>query len=128
MARIITFFKNFAYFCSFLIVFQSCTVYYKTHVTLKEAHESQTKVRLRTLDNKTLKYRRIGFENNRYHSLFKHENELVKMGIKEDTIETIQIKDNNKSTILSIAIPVVIVGVVIGITAHAIDSMKIYGN
>ena len=128
MARINTCFKAFTYFCSFLLVFQSCTAYYKTHVTLKEAYESQNNVRIKTLDNKTIKYRRIGFENDKYHGLFKHENELVKMGIKEDAVETFQIKDNKTSTILSIAIPVAIVGDVIGITAHALDTMKIYGN
>jgi hypothetical protein len=98
-----TFFKSFAYFCSFLILFQSCTVYHKSNVTLKKAYESQKKVRIKTLDKKTLKYRHIGYENDQYLGYFKHGNKLVRIGIKEDMIKKIQIKNSKMSTILTAA-------------------------
>ena len=118
MTRINAYFKTFVYFCSLLILFQSCTVYYKSNVTLEEAYESQKKVRIKTMDKKTLKYRHIGFENDKYLGYFKHDNRIVRIGIKKEMIKTIQIKNNKMSTILSILTLVIIFAPAIYIEAQ----------
>ena len=52
-------FKAMALFFAILILFQSCTVYKSASVTLDEASKSNTKVRLKTFDNQSLKFDRI---------------------------------------------------------------------
>ncbi len=77
----------------------------------------QKKVRIKTLDKKTLKYRHIGYENDKYLGYFKHGNKLVRIGIKEDMIKKIQIKNNNLSAIITTSLlflltaPIIIIAI-----------------
>ena len=58
--------KVVALFLSVLILFQGCTVYKPTNVTLEEAVKADTKVRLKTKDHQTLKFKNIAVENGIY--------------------------------------------------------------
>ena len=97
------FLKPISYLIAFLILLQGCTVYKRTPVTLTEAVKANTKVKIKTLDNKTLKYRHIGFQNDKYLGYIKHGKELLRISIKEDMIKKIQLKDNTMSSILTIS-------------------------
>lgn len=116
-----------AWFLVIMMVFQSCTVYKSTPVTLGEAVKADTKVKIEKRNGEKLKYYRIvqGNDGKYYGDEIKnkmHNNFLI----NEDEIEKIQIKDKTTSTILTIGIPVLIVGLAIGGVALALDNMKIF--
>jgi hypothetical protein len=101
--------KVVALFFSVSILFQGCTVYKSVNVTLDQAVIANTKVRIKTNDNQTLKYKNVEAENGIYYGLMKYENSWVKTPINEDNIDKVQVKDKTLSTILTVAIPVVII-------------------
>ena len=57
-----------------------------------------------------MKYKNVEAENGIYYGLMKYENSWVKTPINEDNIDKVQVKDKTLSTVLSIAIPLVIIG------------------
>ena len=114
--------KVVALFFSVLILLQGCTVYKSANVSLDDAYKSQTKVKVKTNDNRTLKFKRIAFEDGSYYGInesykddpFEQYNkELIKTHIDVENIENIRIKNKTMSTILPFAIPVVLLGALI---------------
>ena len=105
--------KPISYLLTFLILLQGCTVYKTASVTLDEASKSNTKVRVKTFNNKSLKFDRIEVVNNKIHGINNVEMSITP--IEKDNIEKIQLKDKTMSTILSIAIPVVVIVGILGI-------------
>ena len=102
--------KVVAFFFSVLILFQGCTVYKSANVSLEEALKADTKVRLKTKDHQTLKFKNVEVENEIYYGLINFRNTWVKTQINEDNIEKLQVKDKTASTIITIGIPVLILG------------------
>ena len=114
--------KVVALFFSVLILVQGCTVYKSANVSLDDAYKSQTKVKVKTNDNRTLKFKIITFEDESYYGInesykddpFEQYNkELIKTHIDVENIENIRIKNKTMSTILPFAIPVVLLGALI---------------
>ena len=114
--------KVVALFFSVLILVQGCTVYKSANVSLDDAYKSQTKVKVKTNYNRTLKFKIITFEDESYYGInesykddpFEQYNkELIKTHIDVENIENIRIKNKTMSTILPFAIPVVLLGVLI---------------
>lgn len=106
-------------FFSTLILFQSCTVYKSANVTLDEAVKADTNVIVKTNDNRTLKFKRIAFEDGSYYGVnesykddpFVHYyKELTKTHIDVENVENIRIKNKTMSTIIPFAIPLVLLG------------------
>ena len=69
MKTINTQIKVIAFVLSVLILFQGCTVYKSTSVTLEEAVQEQRKVQITTVDNQTLKFKRIVKRNGEYYGV-----------------------------------------------------------
>ena len=113
MKTIKTYLKAVALFFSILIFFQGCTVYKSANVSLEQAVMSDTKVRIKTNDNQTLKFKKFGVENGDYYGLLNYKNAWVKTQINEGNIEKIQVKDKTASTILNIIVPLAILTTVI---------------
>ena len=114
--------KVIAQILSVLILLQGCTVYKSANVSLDDAYKSQTKVKVKTNDNRTLKFKRIAFEDGSYYGInesykddpFEQYNkELIKTHIDVENIENIRIKNKTMSTILPLATPVVVFGILI---------------
>ena len=103
--------KTVALFCATLIFFQGCTVYKSANVTLEEASKAEIQARVKTNDNQTLKFKRIGFENGRYYGVKKINGDIIKTRIDEQKVERVQLKDKTASTIIPIAVPVIIIGI-----------------
>jgi CHASE3 domain sensor protein len=106
-----------------VMVFQSCTVYKSTPITIDEASKANDKVRIYKRNGEKLKYYRIVQGNDgKYYGdqiINKMHNNFL---INEDEIEKIQIKDKSTSTILTIAIPVAIIGIAIGAVALTVQN------
>jgi len=116
--------KVVALFFSILILFQGCSVYKSASVTPDEASKSNTEVRVKTFDNKSLKFYRIEVENNKIHGIKIHNGERSITPIEKDNIEKIQLKDKTMSTFLSFTIAGVIAAGILGIiVADSLDNM-----
>ena len=111
--------KVVALFFSVLILFQGCTVYKSASVTLDEASKSNTKVRITTNDNQTIKYLNITKINQEYFGIKKVNGDLTKIPIQKEDIEIVRIKNKPMSTIVGALvflggfIVVVVTGVVL---------------
>ena len=112
--------KAIALFLSVLIIFQGCTVYKSANVTLDEASKSEIKVKVRTKTNETIKFKRIGFENGHYYGVQNIYGDMIKTKIDEKKVEKVQLKDKSLSAVLSIGIPLVLIGAVIVIVADGL--------
>ena len=110
-------FKSVALILSMLILFQGCTVYKSASVTLEHAVQNDSKVKVITKNNEKLKFMRIGIENGNYYGVKKSNGVILKTPLDQDSINIINEKDKTLSTILSIAIPVVIIGGALAILA-----------
>ena len=112
--------KVVALFFSVLILFQGCvTVYKSANVTLEEAVRADTKVRITTNDNQTMKYLNITKINQEYFGIKKVHGDLTKIPIQKEDIEIVRIKNKPMSTIVGALvflggfIVVVVTGVVL---------------
>ena len=103
--------KIVALFFSALILLQGCTVYKSANVTLEEASKAEIQARVKTNDNQTQKFKRIGFENGQYYGVKKINGDIIKTQINEQKIKRVQLKDKTASTIIPIAVPVIIIGI-----------------
>ena len=94
-------FKVVVFFFFVLILFQSCvTVYKSSNVTLEEAVKADTKVKITTNDNKTLKYLNITKINQEYFGIKKINGDLIKIPIQIENIEMVRLKNKPISMII----------------------------
>lgn len=112
--------KVVALIFSVVILFQSCVTVYKSgNVTLEEADRANTKVRISTNDNKTLKYLYITNINQEYFGIKRVHGDLIKISIQNEDIDLVRIKNKPMSVVLGTLIylggfiVVVVTGVVI---------------
>ena len=103
-------------FFSVLILLQGCTVYKSSSVSLEQAEQNQSKVKVITKNNEKLKFKSIGIENGNYYGVkISNEGVIENIPLDQDFINIINEKNKTLSTIISIAIPVVIIAGLFGI-------------
>jgi len=96
-----------------VMVFQSCTVYKSSPITLDEASKANDKVRIYKRNGDKVKYAKIVVLNDgNFYGVKKEKHLLNNILINQNDIDKIQLKDKTMSTILTVAIPVVIIGVI----------------
>ncbi len=83
-------------------MFQSCSIYRANTVSLEEASEQQTKVKVRTNGDENLKFKRIEYVDHKFYGLTKKKGEWVKVELKEDEIKSIRPKNKGLSTFMNI--------------------------
>lgn len=113
MKTLRTHLKKAAMILSALILFQGCTVYKSTPITMEQAVDKEQKVKILTKNNKKLKFNRIAVENGKYYGVRQVDGKTVKFLLDVDTVESIREKDKSLSTVLTVAIPVVIIAGII---------------
>ena len=103
--------KVVALFFSVLILLQGCTVQKSASVTLDEAYRTTGKARVKTNDNKTQTFVRIGVDDGEYYGVRKIKGNYVEIPLDEKDIQNVRLKNYTLSTILTIVgIPIVIGG------------------
>ncbi len=103
--------KVVALFFSVLILLQGCTVYKSASVTLDEAYRTTGKARVKTNDNITQTFIRIGVEDGEYYGVRKIKDKKVKFPLDEKDIQNVRLKNYTLSTILTIVgVPIVVGG------------------
>jgi len=120
--------KVVALFLSVLILFQGCTVYKSNSVSINEAVKADTKVRVVKKNGEKKKYIRVVEPNDGYFYGVKKVNGLVKhIPLKKEDIAKINLKDQKVSKLWTIATPLIIIGIAIGVFAIALDNAN-YGS
>ncbi|WP_242156854.1 hypothetical protein [Aestuariivivens sediminis] len=114
--------KLVAFFLATLMLIQGCTVYRTTPVTLEEASATNNKVKLKKIDNQTIKYKKIISINQEYFGVKKSKGDLINVPINKEDIKSIKIKNRYLSNLLSfLSVPVgVVVLISIIITIHVL--------
>jgi hypothetical protein len=107
-------FKLIALLLIMIILLQSCVAYKGQSVTLERASNSKNKVKIETKDNQTFKYDSVTLEDEKYYGNKKVDGKILKTELKKDVITNIRLEDKKKSKFLDTAIPIAIVGVVVG--------------
>ena len=119
MKTIKTHLRVVAFLFSAAILFQGCTVYKSVPITIEQATKEEQQVKILTKNNVKLKFKRIIVENEKLYGVRKVDGIDVNLVLDRNTIDTIRAKDKAMSVILSIGIPVIIVG---GLIATAASS------
>lgn len=103
------YFKSIALMLSLIIIFQSCRVYHSDSVSLTEAIKSEKRVKIKTANNKTLKFSKLSFEDGKYYGINFNQNsgKYQKILLNENEVQTIRLHNKPLSIILGIAIPIV---------------------
>jgi hypothetical protein len=113
-------FKSIALIVGVLIFFQGCTVYKSASVTLDEAYKSQTKVKVKTKDNRTYKFKKLEFKDGQYvgiNELYKddafniYNKQIIETQLDVSNVEMIKIKNKTMSTVLPFAIPIALLSI-----------------
>lgn len=96
-----------------IILFQSCRVYKSEHVSLETAVLEAKRVKIKTNDGETLKFKRIAKDSNQYFGLKKRKGALVKFPIAIEEVESVRLHNRTLSTILNVTAGVFVVGTVL---------------
>jgi hypothetical protein len=110
-------FKSVALILSMIILLQGCTAYKSVSISLEQAVQNESKVRVKTNSNEKLRFNRIGVENGNYYGVNKSNGLIFKTPLDQTVVKSINEKDKTVSTILSIGIPLIIIGGVVAIAA-----------
>lgn len=95
------------------MLFQSCTVYKSASVSLDEASKSNTKVKVVKTNGEKVKYSRIvALNDGQFYGVQKVNGLSNNIPIHQDNIVKLNLKNQESSTILSIGIPVLIIGII----------------
>lgn len=117
--------KIVAILISSMILLQGCTVYKSTTASLEDVSKSQIKAKVLTTDNQTLKFKRIDFIDGKYVGVIsddmKVNPEIEFMPLDKNNIQSIKVKDKTVSTILTVVIPIAVVGGVLVIIGSNVD-------
>ncbi len=134
--------KRIALLLIFLMTLQSCSVYYTKTVSVDEALLSDNKVKIITTSNDIYKFKKLQTEDDQIYGVAKKtsstakkfsneivsvdsDSKFVRISLEEITINEIHLKNKGASTAVSVAIPVVIVGVLVGIGVHSANNISI---
>ena len=107
------------------MLFQGCTAYKSSSVSLEEASISETKIKVKTNFKKTYHFQSIVFEDGSYYGINTFKGKIVKIKLREKDLEKVLIKSNQKSTIYTIAAPLILTGLVLLTTSHRFENRGI---
>ncbi len=127
---------------AFLMLLQSCTVYHSTPSTLEEAVSSADKVKIKSPDFEVYKFSNISYLDGNIYGLAKKKSSTAKALSNQITVKTsdqnnvrillteqnvlsYHLKNRTGSTLVTIAVPVVIVGALVGIGYVAADNVSV---
>jgi PBP1b-binding outer membrane lipoprotein LpoB len=102
-------FKSVALILSMIILLQGCTAYKSVSISLEQAVQNESKVRVKTKSNERLKFKRIGKDEGQFYGVKKEKGEMTRIPLDSKFIDSIKEKDKTLSTILTIALPIAII-------------------
>ncbi len=112
--------KPITWLLAVMMAIQSCTVYKSTPLTLEQAVQKESKVRITTNSNESFKYKKIVFEDGKYYGVQRFTREKFRVHINEDLVKSIDEINITQTTVLNIGIPLAIIGVIVGVASNGI--------
>lgn len=90
---------------SLLVLFQSCRVYNRDFVSLDQAVKEKRRVKIKTIDNKTLKFKKLIYENEEYFGIRPSTfmDEIYKIPIDQNQLQSIRLHNKTLSIIFGIS-------------------------
>ena len=139
------FFRFLAIAIAMSILFQSCKVYHKQNVTLHEAVSSEKKVKIVLLNNEKYAFCKLVYKQEQLYGITKInsraatsldtlmvgctlDGKIAKIKLNENTIKEIHLYNKTLSRAISIAGPVIIVVVIVGVIIGASMSNMSLGS
>ena len=104
-----------AWLLAIVMVVQSCTVYKSTPLTLEQAVQKESKVRVTTNSNERFKFKKVVFEDGKYYGVRKFTREKFRVQINEDSVKSIDEINQTLSVVKSLMPFVVIGGLYLGL-------------
>ena len=108
-------FRLIAITLGILVLLQSCVAYKKGNYTLEQAVAEQNRVKVRTVEGKTIKYQKIEMLDGKYYGRKTIKGKSSLVALVEEDISDVMLQNKKMSTQLSIIAPFVVIGVVLGI-------------
>lgn len=105
MKTINTQIKVIAFVLSVLILFQGCTVYKSTSISLEAAVQLKKKVQITTFDNQKIKFKRIVKRDGRYFGVKWLKDNTKDIRVFKNDIKKLKIENKAMSIIVS-ALPI----------------------
>ncbi|QCE40641.1 hypothetical protein [Psychroserpens sp. NJDZ02] len=97
-----------------LIILQSCRVYHSKTVSLEEATASTQRVKIKTKENKILKFHKIILEEGQFYGVKIKGEDISKTLLNTEDLEQVRLHNKNLSVILGIAVPIIsVVGILV---------------
>jgi len=134
--------KFLALALSFLVLLQSCNVYHSSPSTIDEAIRSADKVKIVSPDQNTYKFDHLVKIDSLVYGYVKKnslaakelsgqiilkdaDGKYAKIQLYNRNIASVHLKNHTASTLVTIAVPVGIIGVMVGISYAAADSVSL---
>ena len=103
--------KQIALLFSIILLISSCVTYKATSLTIDELVKTQEKVRVEYKDSKIQRFQNLVLENGTYFGMMKEKLQTVKKPIEVESIKSVRVYDRTKSTIVTIGVHVLLVGI-----------------
>lgn len=125
-----------------IMTLPSCSIYYSNTATMDEAIQSDNKVKIITTTNDTYKFKKLQTEDDQIYGVIKkgsnkaeglldqglledYDGKYGKILLSKDTIQDIHLKNKKASTAVNVAVPVVFVGVLVGVGVSAYNGISV---
>lgn len=120
--------KSVCLFLALVMMFQSCTIYKKTPISISQASQISKKVLVKTTTNSTLKLDRIEKKDSIYYGLKTIRGNETRMALKETDIVSIRPYSKSQSTTATLVLIVVPIAFAIVITIANMDFAPDFGD
>ncbi len=91
--------RTIGYFLLIMLLFQSCRVYQGQKSTLDEAVQLEKRVKIRTLDGVTLKFKKVEQNDKGYYGIYTSKGTILQTPIDENNIEALHFHNKAMSII-----------------------------
>jgi hypothetical protein len=106
------------FFMVFVMLLQSCIVYKSVTITIDQAVQNQSEVKIHTLNNDTYRFTAIESIDGKYFGINKSAHEVLRTSFDENQISNIKEKDKTLSIILDIGIVIILLTPVIFVAVN----------
>ncbi len=114
-------FRYIALLFTLLILLQSCRIYHRKSITLDQAIKEQKQVKIKTVDNKTLKFKKLIYEDGEYYgiktSAFTYE--IHKIPFDKSKLQSIRLHNKTMSIIYGAGLSIVLIIIIGGYVVFA---------
>lgn len=102
-------FKTISLLLSLLTLFQSCRVYHRDSVTLDHAVKQEKRVKIKTIDNKTLKFKKLIYEEGKYFGIKPSTfmDTVYKVPLDQSKLQNIRLHNKALSIVYGISITII---------------------